>query len=94
VPIGGHNVLEPASLSTPVVVGTHTFNFEEITVTLINEGGGVRIMAADALGETVRNLLRDGAERERMGLAARYVFERERGAVERVMMLVDRLLDE
>lgn len=94
VPIGGHNVLEPASLSTPVVVGPHTFNFEEITVTLINEGGGVRIDAADELGETVRKLLRDAATRERMGLAARYVFERERGAVERVMMLVDRLLDD
>jgi len=94
VSIGGHNVLEPASLSTPVVVGTHTFNFEEITVTLINEGGGLRIDAPDELGEVVRNLLRDEPERKRMGLAARHVFESERGAVERVMKLIDRLLEE
>src|SRR5579875_2093878 len=35
VPIGGHNVLEPAALSRPVLVGPHTFNFEEITRSLI-----------------------------------------------------------
>ena len=31
VPIGGHNVLEPAALSVPVIVGPQTFNFAEIT---------------------------------------------------------------
>jgi 3-deoxy-D-manno-octulosonic-acid transferase len=94
VPIGGHNVLEPAALSTPVVVGPHTFNFEEITNTLVQEGGGVRLHEAAELGDAVRALLRDGNERRRMGDCARHVFESERGAVERVMKLVDRLLEE
>jgi 3-deoxy-D-manno-octulosonic-acid transferase len=94
VPIGGHNVLEPAALSTPVVVGPHTFNFEEITNTLVQEGGGIRVQEASELGDAVRGLLRDGDERRQMGDLARHVFESERGAVERVMRLVDRLLEE
>jgi 3-deoxy-D-manno-octulosonic-acid transferase len=93
-PIGGHNVLEPAALSIPVVVGPHTFNFEGITSALIEEGGALRIGAADELGEAVQRLLRDGKRREEMGLAARFVFERERGAVDRVMKLIDEALAE
>jgi len=39
-------------------------------------------------------LLLDRARRERMGEAAQQVFERERGAVQRVMKLIDGLLQE
>lgn len=94
VPIGGHNVLEPAALSVPVLVGPHTFNFEEITDSLIEQGGAERVPAADQLGPDVLQLLLDGGKRERMGQAAQRVFERERGAVQRIMQLIDTLLQE
>ncbi|WP_114241778.1 lipid IV(A) 3-deoxy-D-manno-octulosonic acid transferase [Dyella sp. C9] len=94
VPIGGHNVLEPAALSTPVLVGPHTFNFEEITLTLIQEGGAMRVDGAEELGTAVLNLLRDKPRCERMGMVARIVFDSERGAVKRVMGMIDNLLQE
>jgi 3-deoxy-D-manno-octulosonic-acid transferase len=94
VPIGGHNVLEPAALARPVLVGPHTFNFEEITLTLIREGGANRVEHVDQLGHAVLDLLRDERQRERMGRQARRVFDSERGAVGRVMELVDRVLEE
>lgn len=94
VPIGGHNVLEPAALSKPVLVGPHTFNFEEITLTLIREGGGVRLAGVEDLGNDVLRLLRDKPQREAMGARARFVFDSERGAVQRVMSLIDKQLQE
>ena len=94
VPIGGHNVLEPAALSVPVLVGPHTFNFEEITHSLIQQGGAARVPDSGQLGPDVLQLLRDAARRERMGLAAQQVFERERGAVQRIMRMIDTLLQE
>lgn len=94
VPIGGHNVLEPAALARPVLVGPHTFNFEEITLTLIREGGASRVAQVDQLGHDVLALLRDERQRERMGKHARRVFDSERGAVGRVMELIDRVLEE
>jgi len=94
VPIGGHNVLEPAALSRPVLVGPHTFNFEEITLTLINEGAAERINDKDELGSVTVRLLLDAVQRERMGERARHVFDSERGAVERVMRLIDQQLQE
>lgn len=92
VPIGGHNVLEPAALSRPVLVGQHTFNFEQITFTLLRGGGGRRVERAEELGQHVLQLLRDPATRVAMGHRAREVFESERGAVGQVMELVEALL--
>ena len=94
VPIGGHNVLEPAALSIPVLVGPHTFNFQEITHSLIQQGGALRVKGCAELGPDLLQLLCDAARRERMGLAAQQVFERERGAVKRIMQLIDALLQE
>lgn len=94
VPIGGHNVLEPAAMSRPVLVGPYTFNFEEITLTLIKEGGAERINGKDDLGARTLRLLLDHARRKRMGEQARHVFDSERGAVKRVMELIDQQLQE
>jgi 3-deoxy-D-manno-octulosonic-acid transferase len=88
VPIGGHNVLEPAALGTPVLVGPHTFNFEEITASLIEQGGALRVPDSAMLGESVLRLLLDDTRRSEMGLAAQQVFELERGALRRVMELI------
>lgn len=92
VRIGGHNVLEPAALAKPVLVGPNTFNFEGITETLIKRGAALRVHSAEELGAKVLALLRDSARRQRMGEAARQAFERERGAVGRVMTLVENVL--
>jgi 3-deoxy-D-manno-octulosonic-acid transferase len=94
VPIGGHNVLEPASLARPVLVGPHTFNFDEITLTLIREGGAQRVERSEQLGSHVLRLLLDHGLLDRMGRAARIVFDSERGAVGRVMRQIDDLLQE
>jgi len=94
VPIGGHNVLEPAALSTPVLVGPHTFNFEEITRSLIQQGGAERVMSPEQLDRDVLQLLNDPGKRQQMGLAAQQLFERERGAVRRIMRMIDTLLQE
>lgn len=94
VPIGGHNVLEPAALSVPVLVGPHTFNFDEITQSLIEHGGAIRVSGAAQLGPEVLRLLLDAPGRERMGRDAQGVFERERGAVQRIMQLIDGMLQE
>jgi 3-deoxy-D-manno-octulosonic-acid transferase len=92
VPVGGHNLLEPAALECPVIVGPQTFNFEEVTEDLIGAGAALRIADGDALGPTVVRLLSREVERRSMGEAAHRVLARERGAVERTMEIVERVL--
>ena len=93
VPIGGHNVLEPAALSVPVVVGPQTFNFVEITASLIDAGAALRIADAGELGDTVIELLADAPKRKRLGAAARVAFEREQGGVLRTLEIIEKALD-
>jgi 3-deoxy-D-manno-octulosonic-acid transferase len=92
VPVGGHNLLEPAALERPVIVGPQTFNFEEVTEDLVNAGAALRIAEADALGPTVVRLLSREVERRSMGEAAHRVMARERGAVDRTMEIVEEVL--
>ncbi len=84
-PIGGHNVLEPAALGKPVLTGPHTFNFAEITDSLIAGAAALRVADGVALGDAVVRLLGDAALREAMGAAARHRVESERGAVARIV---------
>jgi len=92
VPVGGHNLLEPAALARPVIVGPQTFNFAEVTEDLIAAGAAMRIMEGDALGPAVVRLLSREVERRSMGDAAHAVMERERGAVARTMAIVEQVL--
>ena len=91
-PIGGHNVLEPAALGKPVLVGPHTFNFSEITSSLIDDGAALRIDGAVALGDAVVRLFAEPQRREAMGRAALAAVDRERGAVLRVVGIVEGIL--
>ncbi len=75
-----------------MVVGPQTFNFAEVTEDLIVAGAVRRIEDSDELGPAVVRLLSRDVERRSMGEAARAVMERERGAVERTMEIVERVL--
>jgi len=94
VPIGGHNVLEPAALSVAVIVGPQTFNFTDITASLIEAGAALCIADGDELGTMVIKLLADEHLRQRIGDAARAAFEREQGGVLRTVGIVEKVLEE
>ena len=88
-PIGGHNVLEPAALGVPVLVGPNTFNFTEVTDLLLDRGAALRIQDAPSLAATVQQLLADPRERQRMGDAARTTVANARGAVHRTLAHIE-----
>ena len=92
VPIGGHNVLEPAALSVPVIVGTKTFNFAEITASLLDAGAALQITDGDELGAIITRLFTDAPLRAAIGRAARAAFEREQGGVLRTVGIIQRVL--
>ena len=92
-PIGGHNLLEPAALGKPVIVGPHTFNTEEVAASLIEAEAVLRVENAEQLGAAVIRLLTREDQRHAMGRAAQAVLERERGAVERTLRIVEQVLE-
>ncbi|MEA2040372.1 MAG: 3-deoxy-D-manno-octulosonic acid transferase [Thermodesulfobacteriota bacterium] len=85
VPIGGHNLLEPASFGCPVVFGPHTHNFVVMAESLEEAGGGSRVQNGDELFDVMKMLLGDADKRTRMGSLAKRFVENNRGALERVV---------
>jgi 3-deoxy-D-manno-octulosonic-acid transferase len=90
--VGGHNLLEPAALGVPALVGPHTYNFQEITDLLLATGAAQRVEDAASLGKKLGQLLRHPGERERRGEAGRLRIAAERGALARTLELIDQCL--
>ena len=88
VPTGCHNVLEPAALGLPVLVGPSQFNFQTICEQL-EEAGALRSVADEqALANAIMLLFADADLRQRMGDAGRAVIQENRGALQRTYDIV------
>ena len=88
MPLGGQNLIEAASVGRPVLVGPHTFNFEEATRLAVEAGAAVRVGDAAELMERALKLLNDAPARARMGEAGLVFAARHCGAAARVAALV------
>lgn len=89
---GGHNLLEPAAAGIPVITGPHVYNFAEIGELLVS-AGACRIVESTAELETaVLHWLQDPDARRQAGGQAREAVVMNRGALETVMMRVEKYL--
>ena len=92
MPLGGQNLIEAASVGRPVLVGPHTFNFEEATRLATEADAALRVNDAGDLLANALKLLNDGPARARMGEAGLAFAARHRGAAARVERLIAPLL--
>ena len=92
VPVGGHNLLEPAALGVPVITGPFNANSKDVARLLLQSGGAVEVADAKGLAVQLRRLFADPGERQRTGARAREIVERHRGSVARLLELIEPLL--
>ena len=85
---GGQNMLEPASLSKPIIFGPSVHNFEEIAKTFLENDSAIQVRDSDELMQTISELLLDLRRRLKLGRNAKATFEKHRGAVDRLMKLI------
>ncbi len=91
--IGGHNLLEPAYFGKPVLYGEHLSTYLHMANMLEEAGGGVRVSSASELTAKLEELLANDLLRAKTGGAARQVIEDNRGAIERTLTGITRLLN-
>jgi 3-deoxy-D-manno-octulosonic-acid transferase len=92
VPLGGHNVIEPALHAKPVVFGPYMANFRAAAALLRDAGAGIQLRDGGELVPVLRRLLDDPAERRRLGEAAWTAVRAHQGACERTVEALERLL--
>ncbi len=88
VPVGGHNLLEPAAWALPVLSGPRLHNFEHVARLLERADALTQARDADELGRSITALLNDETERRRQGEAGAAVVAAHRGALQRVVSSV------
>jgi 3-deoxy-D-manno-octulosonic-acid transferase len=92
VPVGGHNLLEPAALGVPVITGPYQANAREIAALLLREGAALQVGDSAGLALKVMELLSDGARRATVGGRGLHVVGVNRGSLRRLVELIEPLL--
>ncbi|MGC4028769.1 MAG: lipid IV(A) 3-deoxy-D-manno-octulosonic acid transferase [Steroidobacteraceae bacterium] len=92
VPVGGHNLLEPAALGRPVLTGPYSFNAPQAAALLEDAQALVRVDGAQSLADGVWSALTQTQEAAARGARAAAAVAASRGAAARTLAALERLL--
>jgi 3-deoxy-D-manno-octulosonic-acid transferase len=92
LPHGGQNLIEACAVGRPVLIGPHTFNFEEAARFAAEADAALRVADVEQLAKQLADLFADPARRAAMGEAGQRFAARHRGATDRVMALLEPVL--
>jgi 3-deoxy-D-manno-octulosonic-acid transferase len=83
-PLGGQNLIEAAACGCPIMMGPHTFNFDEAARLAEEAGAAVRVRDMNDAVETALGLLAQPDRRGDLAAHAERFAARHRGAAERM----------
>ena len=92
LPHGGQNLIEPASVGCPVILGPHVWNFAAASQLAVQMDAAVTLNEPQALENVVSGLLSDAGRRQQMSAAGLAFSASQRGATERTISLVRQCL--
>src|SRR5262249_12693936 len=92
VPVGGHNVVEPALHAKAIVFGPHMTNFRDAAALLIRADAAIQVGDGAALAATLERLLRDASARPALGQSAWSAVRAQQGACVKPIAALERVL--
>jgi len=92
VPIGGHNLLEPAALGVPIVTGPHVFNAQDIADNFLKHKACLMVSDSAELVSAVGRLLADTEVARELGGNGLGILNSSRGALRRLLAVIEPLL--
>ncbi len=89
---GGHNPIEPAIFSIPVLYGPHMEDFSEISDELLQAKGSILVRDQKGLTANILALLKDPQLLEKTGKNARDCITGQQGVIQRHIRLIQEML--
>lgn len=89
VPVGGHNVLEPAALGVPVLFGAHMSNFREIATTMLQQRAALQCSDQEMLSREITALLADPQRRSELAVRGKAFVAGNQGATARFLAMLE-----
>lgn len=94
VPVGGHNLLEPAALGLPVISGPNVFNAPEIADMFVEKGACDIVQDSTELAAAIGDLVADPDAAKKMGERGREIVLSNRGSLAKLFSLLEPLIEE
>jgi len=92
LPLGGQNLIEACAMGKPVLIGPHTFNFQQAAEQAVLCGAALRVEDVEGLAAALRRLLADAPQRQAMGAAGLAFSTANCGAATRALRLVEEVV--
>lgn len=92
VPVGGHNVLEPAALSKAIITGPYMHNFLKITELMLEANGIRQVQDEEELAKALVQLMQLPSLRRQLGDNAEKVVAQNRGALAKHISEINRFI--
>lgn len=92
LPFGGQNLIEACALGKPVLIGPHTYNFEQASELAIASGGALRIENANAITPALEKLFSDWEYMHAMSTAGLRFVQENQGATSRALTQVNAVI--
>tara|TARA_B100000315_G_C14594521_1_gene597943 strand:+ start:2379 stop:3761 length:1383 start_codon:yes stop_codon:yes gene_type:complete len=93
VPVGGHNLLEPAQAGKPILFGPYMDHVSEMAEMMIASGGGIQISSLEEMVHVIAKLLQNKEQCKWMGNAASQVVKDNQGALDRTLRALHGVLN-
>ena len=88
VPVGGHNLAEPAFFEKPILFGPFMQNFKEMAEIFKNQQAAIQVRDGEDLEKIVLSLAGDEHRRRALGLAAKKLLGAHQGATEKNVQMI------
>jgi 3-deoxy-D-manno-octulosonic-acid transferase len=92
VPVGGHNLLEPAALGRPIVTGPNLFNTQDIADMFTSVGASKIVHDSTELAARLGELFADQEAAGIVGNKGREIVRENRGALDRFLRQLEPLM--
>lgn len=90
---GGHNILEPAIFSKPIIFGPFMFNFRDIADLFLSQKAAILVRNEFGLLTQIKFLIENPKERQLLGDNALRVVQNNRGATKKNLEIVKEILN-
>ncbi len=92
VPVGGHNILEPAAMGVPILFGPYMVNFKEISNNVLALDAAIQCTSKDQIITTFVQLYNDPDYRKNVAFKAKYFVIQNQGATKKTAKIIQRIM--
>lgn len=92
LPFGGQNLIEASTVGVPVLIGPHTYNFEQASHLAVTSGAAIRVQNTNDMALSLQNMFDHPHQLSEIGLAGLRFANAHRGATGKALLHITQFI--